>query len=622
MQPKDDRTMWRRWADFWFTPTDPSAIGFLRIVTGLLVFYVHLAYSLDLQAFFGKHGWYGSEYVDRERKEYPWLVSSFTDWDDSTAGPRVPEYPHRRKAVLDFMNGLPASKAERTARLAFVYEMNKMDGGNPIDGLNLVLNLVENPDDLDRLLKNLADGDQQAITVVDGKRLFTPPRPERADTLLFPSFLLTMPDGDRKLAARDIRAFVDSLPRTLRERQYVLNHLMEMDRPHRIAFTDWLINLPEDDAERRKAINYLEYWNTDIKKPYRTGHAIFSVWFHVSDPTEMALVHTGVLVLIVLFTVGFCTRVTSILVWVAAIGYMHRTQHVLFGMDTMMNILLFYLMIGNCGAAYSVDRVINRYRAVRASLRRSGTIDDATRAYLLTPPPSVASGFAIRLLQVHFCFIYLAAGLSKLRGASWWTGTAFWDVMVNPEFTLMKYHWFEDMMRAFVSSKPLYYFVTVTGVWFTLFLEIGAPFLLWTRLRAFMVWLCVLLHAAIGVLMGLILFELLMMAMLLAFIPPRVIRQQLASAGGEKLNLAATPSGPPDDRTVATVAALDGEGQVTFDTKKAGGPATLRDAGGTTATGADAVSLLFAKLRLLRPLRWVLLIPGVKGRLAKKLFPR
>ena len=622
MQPRDDRTMWRRWAGFWFTPTDPSTIAFIRIVTGILALYIHLAYSLDLQAFFGKHAWYGTAYAERERKQYPWLVSSFTDWDDSTAGPRVPDYPHRRKAVLEFLHNLPGTKDERAARLAFIAEMNKENQDTAVHGLNLVLNLVESPDDVDRLLKHLAAGEQVALTIVDGKRHYTVARPERAEQVVFPLFLLQLSEADRKSAARDIRALIDGLPKSPRESQYyVLNHLMEMDSAHRTAFVKFLTNLPDDAAKRKEAIDYLDYWNTDIARPYRHGHAIFSVWFHVTDPTEMALIHSGVLVLILLFTFGVCTRVTAVLVWVAAIGYMHRTQQVLFGMDTMLNILLFYLMLGNCGAALSVDRVINRYRAVRASLRRSGGIDDATRAYLAAPPKSVASGFAIRMLQVHFCFIYMAAGLSKLKGSTWWNGTAFWDVMVNPEFTLMRYEWFETMVRSLVASKPLYHFVTVTGVWFTLFLEIGAPFLLWTRLRAFMVWLCVLLHAAIGILMGLILFELLMMAMLVAFIPPRVVRQQLGGKGGEKLTLAANPTGPPDDRTIAAVAALDGDAQVTIDTKKASGPAALRDEGGTSATGADAVSMLFGKLRVLRPLRWVLLIPGVKGRLTKKLFP-
>src|SRR5688572_27161852 len=132
-------------------------------------------------------------------------------------------------------------------------------------------------------------------------------------------------------------------------------------------------------------------------------------------------------------------------------------------MDTMMNILLFYLMIGNSGGALSLDRLIARYRAARASLRRGGTIDDATRAYLASPPPSKSAGFAVRLIQVHFCFIYVAAGLAKLKGAAWWDGRAFWDVAVNPEFTLLQYQWYEDVMRAVVSIKPIYHVMAAGG---------------------------------------------------------------------------------------------------------------------------------------------------------------
>src|SRR6201999_2310206 len=111
-------------------------------------------------------------------------------------------------------------------------------------------------------------------------------------------------------------------------------------------------------------------------------------------PTQMALVHALGLAVIVLFTLGVCTRVTGVLTWGAVVGYIHRRNQILFGMATMMTILLIYLVIGNSGAAMSVDRLVARYRAARASLRRSGTIDANTRAFLACPPPSASAGFA------------------------------------------------------------------------------------------------------------------------------------------------------------------------------------------------------------------------------------
>jgi len=42
---------------FFFSPTDPSTLGFMRVMTGLLVLYTHAAYSFDLQAFLGPGAW-------------------------------------------------------------------------------------------------------------------------------------------------------------------------------------------------------------------------------------------------------------------------------------------------------------------------------------------------------------------------------------------------------------------------------------------------------------------------------------------------------------------------------------------------------------------------------------
>jgi hypothetical protein len=140
----------------------------------------------------------------------------------------------------------------------------------------------------------------------------------------------------------------------------------------------------------------------------------------------MAVAHTIILVIMLLFTLGFCTRITSVLTWLAALSYIQRAQTTLFGMDTMMNISMIYLMIGPSGATFSLDRWLAKRRARRVL---SGEIKGdfaAAQAVLQGPAPSVAATFATRLLQIHFCFIYFASGASKLKGGTWWGGTAIW----------------------------------------------------------------------------------------------------------------------------------------------------------------------------------------------------
>ena len=94
---------------------------------------------------------------------------------------------------------------------------------------------------------------------------------------------------------------------------------------------------------------------------YAIGTPVFSVWFHVLDPQAMAVVHVFIVVIAALFTLGFCTRITSALVWFGTLSYTHRNPSILFGVDTMINILLIYLMLSPCGAVYSIDRLIRKW---------------------------------------------------------------------------------------------------------------------------------------------------------------------------------------------------------------------------------------------------------------------
>ena len=66
---RESARAWAAWCRFWFTPADPTPLCLMRIVAGLLVLYVHVAYTFDLQALFGADGWYPTAMADRERRE-------------------------------------------------------------------------------------------------------------------------------------------------------------------------------------------------------------------------------------------------------------------------------------------------------------------------------------------------------------------------------------------------------------------------------------------------------------------------------------------------------------------------------------------------------------------------
>jgi hypothetical protein len=51
------------WDAFWFTPADPTLLGVLRVLTGLMLLYTHAVWGLALGDFFGPGGWLSERLV-------------------------------------------------------------------------------------------------------------------------------------------------------------------------------------------------------------------------------------------------------------------------------------------------------------------------------------------------------------------------------------------------------------------------------------------------------------------------------------------------------------------------------------------------------------------------------
>ncbi len=608
-----------RWTRFWFAPTDPTTLGFMRIMTGLVMLYVHAVYSLDLSAYFGRQGWYSLSEVNRERREAPSVLSPMFGpgaWMEHRPNAHVPIFPHRLDAAMMFIRNLDADPAKRKGQLAFLVRLHNvaLERANPPGEKNPRTGLVS----MDPLAVVPRDRMRAPIEGLDFLGSFYTAPKERAAQLdayekpalrsprdrVPPAFLDEGSAEEHAAIRREIEALLAVLPAESTQRKYVLDYLLESSLINRHALLEFLLDLPADDAERARQINYLEKWNSEERKAFRVGNHTFSLWFHISDPTEMAIAHGAILIVIALFTLGLFTRVTAVLTWLAAVSYIHRTQQVLFGMDTMMNILLLYLMIGNCGAALSLDRLLARRRAARASLGRTGALDDATKAFLAAPPKSVAAGFALRLTQIHFCIIYMAAGMSKLKGASWWNTNAFWDTMANPEFTMIHFQWYEVWLRFMVQERFVYACMAGFMVVFTFVMELGLPILIWTRLRPYYIVLGCLFHFGISLSMGLNIFGLFMMTLLLSFMPGSAIRGQLRGSNLAPVVVAFDPKREEHLRAAANTAAADVDGQVRFEPGE----------GKSYSASAGA----FGTLTLLRYFGWLRFVPGVRGLFAPK----
>ncbi|MHB1560642.1 MAG: DCC1-like thiol-disulfide oxidoreductase family protein, partial [Isosphaeraceae bacterium] len=73
------------WESFWFTPADPSLLGVLRVLTGLMVLYTHAVWGLVLPEFFGDSGWLSEALVrnittGQYAYSFWWLVPAGGMW--------------------------------------------------------------------------------------------------------------------------------------------------------------------------------------------------------------------------------------------------------------------------------------------------------------------------------------------------------------------------------------------------------------------------------------------------------------------------------------------------------------------------------------------------------------
>jgi hypothetical protein len=94
------------------------------------------------------------------------------------------------------------------------------------------------------------------------------------------------------------------------------------------------------------------------------------------------------------------------------------------------------------------------------------------------------------------------------------------------EYCPMQIGTYDALLRFLCAHRWLWETFMTGSVAFTLFTEIGFPFLVWNRkMRWPMMTLAVLLHTGIAMVMGLRTFSLLMVTMLCAFVPQETVER-------------------------------------------------------------------------------------------------
>ena len=240
---------------------------------------------------------------------------------------------------------------------------------------------------------------------------------------------------------------------------------------------------PSSLVPRDQAFNlYFDYY-----KPY------LQLFFW---PDQWAsLIHGLYIFLLGLATIGLSNRFLMILTWVIAQGFIQRNFSVLFGADVIGNLFLFYLAFTRCHDYYTV-------KSFFPFLKKKDVITSQNNFF------DLLSSVSLRLLQFQLMTIYAYTGFEKLKGLTWWDGTALWTVLVNPQFT--------SYNLIFLRNIPIFFAI---GTFITIVFEVYFPVMVINKkTRYFWLSLGVLFHLMIGVLLDLMPFSLVMMSTYILFL--------------------------------------------------------------------------------------------------------
>lgn len=130
----------------------------------------------------------------------------------------------------------------------------------------------------------------------------------------------------------------------------------------------------------------------------------------VGEPWQVVAYWAVTMLALGALLVGLRTRAASVASWLLVVGFHERNWYPLDGSDTLLRVMLFWLVFADAGWVASVD-AHRRGRAERAE--------------------SVPA-LPVRLLELQLAWMYLSAFLQKLAGAYWRDGTAVRYALMVP----------------------------------------------------------------------------------------------------------------------------------------------------------------------------------------------
>lgn len=422
---------------------------------------------------------------------------------------------------------------------------------------------------------------------------------------LVPPAPAAVPPPAPGFAAKLLAAYASADPRSLGLLRIALGSLL---------FFDVASKMPEVEAHLANTGWLSNHFA--LFKPM--SEHLFSVYFAFSSPLEVKALMLGHLLVCLLLTVGYRTKLMQILALVLTTSLDSRNILIENGGSVVLNLLVLWTAFLPLGRRFSVD-------AVRASLRTRHETTAGALNERSDPPRDVRPvvSLAVTALILQWAAIYAFNAIQK-NGPPWRDGTAVYYFLQQDRLVT----WLGAWLRG---ALPLGAIKTLTYA--TLSIEAAVALLLllpWrthlTRLVA--LGLVVVLHVSIDSVLQLGSFSWAMVVVFCAFIPA-----QAWAWAAERVRARRTACvvhfNPESGASLALcrlLKRLDGLGLITFRALDEASPAKAQRtlavsvAGSKTVGGYPALLALGDALWCRRVPVWLFgLLPGVRSRVERRL---
>ncbi|MEU2915605.1 HTTM domain-containing protein [Streptomyces massasporeus] len=215
-----------------------------------------------------------------------------------------------------------------------------------------------------------------------------------------------------------------------------------------------------------------------------------------------------------LFTLGWRTRVVSVLFATVVTSFHARAIFMTDGGDNLVLLMALYLVLTASGRRWSLDARRNRREQAQAGSapRLPGKPLARQLRDSRTTLVTAVHNCGMFLIAAQVCLLYGSAGLYKVQGSTWGSGTAL-HYALNLELFRP---W--PVLSYFVAEHTL--LIAVAG-YLTVLLQVAFPFVLFGRLKYPVLTMLLGMHIGIAVLMGLPLFSGAMIVADAVFLPDR-----------------------------------------------------------------------------------------------------